>query len=160
MLQEQNKPFMLTREGLEAHEQELEHLKGSRRVVAERIRNALEFGDISENSEYEEAKREQEELENKIAKVEFILKNAVVITEEDVSTDMITIGSKFIIQDLDSKEQFDYQLVSSPEADPMQNKISNESPIGSALVGLKKGNVAEVTVPDGIIRLKVIKIHK
>lgn len=156
-----NKEVVLTYEGLKKLEDELETLKGvKRREVAERIKQALSFGDISENSEYDEAKNEQAQIEGRIAVVEAMLKRARVIDEDEVSTDKVTIGSKVRLYDEEFDEEVEYMIVGSTEADPAQSKISNESPVGSALMGKKKGNTVEVTVPNGVIRFKILEIMK
>lgn len=156
-----NKEVVLTYEGLQKLEQELEFLKAvKRREVAERIKQALSFGDISENSEYDEAKNEQAHVEGRIVQLENMLKNAKVIDEDDVKTDVVSIGSKVTILDLELNEEIEYYIVGSAEANPSQFKISNESPVGSALMGKKKGTVVEVNVPDGIVKVKIISIKK
>ncbi len=156
-----NKEVVLTYEGLKKLEEELEYLKGTkRRDIAERIKQALSFGDISENSEYDEAKNEQAHMEGRIAQLETMLKNAKVIDEDEVSTESVSLGSKVLLLDMEYKEEVEYHIVGSTEADPSKFKISNESPVGSALMGKKKGNVVEVTVPDGVIKFKILKIHK
>lgn len=155
------KEVVLTYEGLKKLEQELEHLKGvKRREVAERIKQALSFGDISENSEYDEAKNEQAYVEGRIIQLESMLKNAKVIDEDEVSTDSVNLGSKVRLLDLEYDEEVDYFIVGSTEADPSKCKISNESPVGSALLGKKNGDIVEVLVPDGLIRYKILEIHK
>lgn len=156
-----SKEVVLTYEGLKKLEEELEFLRGvKRKEIAERIKQALSFGDISENSEYDEAKNEQAQMEGRIIQLENMLKKAKVIDEDDVSTEKVTIGSKVKLLDLELNEETEYQIVGSTEADPSKQKISNESPVGSALIGKKKGNVVEVSVPDGVIKFKILKIHK
>lgn len=146
-----NKEVVLTYEGLQKLEQELENLKTvKRREVAERIKQALSFGDISENSEYDEAKNEQAYIEGRIFQLENMLKNAKVIDEEDIQTDVVSIGSKVKVLDMEFDEEVEYYIVGSTEADPSQYKISNESPVGKALIGGKIGDIVEVTVPDGL----------
>jgi len=126
-----NKEVVLTYEGLQKLEQELENLKTvKRREVAERIKQALSFGDISENSEYDEAKNEQAYIEGRIFQLENMLKNAKVIDEEDIQTDVVSIGSKVKVLDMEFDEEVEYYIVGSTEADPSQYKISNESPVG------------------------------
>lgn len=155
------KEVILTYEGLKKLEEELEQLRGPKRMeIKERIKVALSFGDISENSEYDEAKNEQAYVEGRIIQLETMLKNARVIDEDDVSTDKVTIGSKVRILDVEYKEEIVYTIVGSTEADPSKFKISNESPVGSALMQKKKGNVVEVMVPDGILKFKILKIEK
>ncbi len=155
------KEVVLTYEGLKKLEEELEFLRGvKRKDIAERIKQALSFGDISENSEYDEAKNEQAQVEGRIAHLETMLKNAKVIDEDEVSTEKVSIGSKVKLLDLEFNEESEYQIVGSTEADPSKSKISNESPVGKALMDKKKGSVVEVVVPDGVIKLKILKIHK
>ncbi|MGI6668491.1 MAG: transcription elongation factor GreA [Acetivibrionales bacterium] len=155
------KEVILTYEGLKKLENELEQLRGPKRMeIKERIKTALSFGDITENSEYDEAKNEQAYIESRIAQLEAMLKNAKVIDEDDVSTDQVTIGSKVRLLDMEQNEETVYTIVGSTEADPTQHRISNESPVGKALINKKCGDVIEVTVPDGIIKLKVLKIEK
>jgi transcription elongation factor GreA len=156
-----SKEVVLTYEGLKKLEEELEFLKGvKRREIAERIKQALSFGDISENSEYDEAKNEQAHIEGRIVQIETMLKNAKVIDEEDISTDVVSLGSKVKLLDMEYNEENEYYIVGSTEADPSKNKISNESPVGSALMGKKKGTVVGVSVPDGEIKFKILKIYK
>ncbi|OGO82419.1 MAG: transcription elongation factor GreA, partial [Clostridiales bacterium GWC2_40_7] len=126
----------------------------------ERIKQALSFGDISENSEYDEAKNEQAYIEGRIVQLENMLKHARVIDEDDVSTEKVTIGSKVKLLDMEYNEEVLYTIVGSTEADPSRFKISNESPVGSALMQKKKGSVVEVAVPDGVLKFKIIKIEK
>ena len=155
------KEVILTYEGLKKLEEELELLRGPKRMeIKERIKVALSFGDISENSEYDEAKNEQAYVEGRIAQLESMLKNARVIDEEDVSTDKVTIGSKVRLLDMEFNEEIMYTIVGSTEANPAKFKISNESPVGSALMQKKKGNVVEVSVPDGVLKFKILKIEK
>lgn len=156
-----SKEIILTYEGLKKLEGELENLKSvKRREIAERIKAALAFGDISENSEYDEAKNDQAYVEARIAHIENMLKNAKVIDEDDISTDLVGLGTKVKVLDLDDNDEVEYTIVGSTEADPSEFKISNESPVGSALMGMAAGNEIKVMVPDGIINLKVIEIHK
>lgn len=151
----------LTYEGLKKLEKELEQLKTvKRREIADRIKQALTFGDISENSEYDQAKNEQAQLEERIAKLEMILRNARLIDDEDISTDVVSIGSKVVVKDLEYDEEMEYTIVGSAEADPYQGKISNESPVGKALLGKKKDDIVEVNVPDGLIKYQIISITR
>ena len=155
------KEVILTYEGLKELEEELEMLKGSRRrEVAEKIKAALAFGDISENNEYDEAKNEQAQLEIRIAKLETMLKNAQIIDEDEVRTDKVGIGCKVRISDIAAKKDMEYTIVGSTEADPGKAKISNESPVGKALMGTRKGDIIEVLVPDGLLKFKVLHIDK
>ncbi|AUG58930.1 transcription elongation factor GreA [Acetivibrio saccincola] len=156
-----NKEVVLTFEGLKKLEQELEYLKTvKRREVAERIKQALSFGDISENSEYDEAKNEQAQVEGRIVQLEGMLKRAKVIDEDDIKTDVVSIGSKVSIYDMEYDEEVEYYIVGSTEADPSKYKISNESPVGKALIGKAKDEIVEVQVPDGVIKYKILDIRK
>lgn len=155
------KEIFLTYEGLKKLEEELERLKGEKRKeIAERIKQALAFGDISENSEYDEAKNEQAKNEMRIAQLENMLKNAVVIDEDEVDTNSVRLGTRVKVYDMDLEEEMDYYIVGSTEADPLEQRISNDSPVGRALMGKKPGDVVTVQVPDGTVRLKVLKIYK
>ena len=154
------KEVVLTYEGLKKLEEELEYLKRKRLEVAERIKQALSFGDISENSEYDEAKNEQAQVETRILHIETMLKHAKVIDEDEVNTEVVSLGSKVKLLDMEFNEEVEYSIVGSTEANPSKSKISNESPVGSALMGQKKGSVVEVAVPDGLIKFKVLKIYK
>lgn len=156
-----NKEVVLTYEGLKKLEKELEYLKSVKRIeVAERIKQALSFGDISENSEYDEAKNEQAQVESRIVQVEMMLKRAKVIDEDEVSTEAVSLGSRVRLLDMEFDEEVEYSIVGSTEADPGNQKISNESPLGSELMGKKIGTVVEVNAPDGVIKFKVLEIYK
>lgn len=156
-----NKEIYLTYEGLKKLEEELETLKGPKRTeIAERIKQALSFGDISENSEYDEAKNEQAHIELRIMQVENMLKNAKLIDEDEISTEAVSLGAKVKLYDIEFKEEIEYWIVGSTEADPSRLKISNESPVGMALLGSKVGDEVEVSVPDGTIKFKVLEIKK
>ena len=155
------KDVFLTPEGLEKLENELDDLKSvKRKEVAERIKQALAFGDISENSEYDQAKNEQGKLEERILKLENILRNAKLIDEDEITTDIVSIGSKVIVSDIEFDEQMEYTIVGSAEADPYRGRISNESPVGSALLGRKSGDIVDVQVPDGIIKYEIMSIAR
>lgn len=155
------KEVVLTYEGLKKLEEELEYLKGQkRREVAERIKQALSFGDLSENSEYDEAKNEQAQVEVRIVQVEKILKNAKVIDEDEVTTDVVSIGSKVKMLDMEFNEEVEYLIVGSTEADPNNFKISNESPVGAGIIGRKVGEVVDIEVPVGVVQYKILDIKK
>ncbi len=155
------KEVVLTYEGLKKLEEELEFLRGTKRKeVAERIKQALSFGDISENSEYDEAKNEQAQVEGRILQLESMLKHARIIDEDEVKTDVVSLGSKVKIYDVEFDEEVEYLIVGSTEANPLKSKISNESPVGAALIGHKKGETVEVQVPDGVLKFKIIEISK
>lgn len=151
----------LTEDGLKKLEEELDDLKTVRRKeIAEKIKQALSFGDISENSEYDQAKNDQAQLEERIAKLEMMLRNAKIIDEDDITTDVVGIGSKVLVKDLEYNEEMDFIIVGSAEADPYNGKISNESPVGSALLGHKSGDIVEVVVPDGKIEYQILTITR
>lgn len=153
------KEVILTVDGLKMLEEELEELKTiKRREVAERIKQAIGFGDISENSEYEDAKNEQAFIEGRILTLEKMLRNARIIDDESIATDVVSIGSTVLLKDLEYGDQFEYTIVGSVEADPGANKISNESPVGKAILGMTKGNVVEVSVPAGQLKYQIIDI--
>ena len=153
------KDIFFTPEGLEKIENEIEYLKTVRRKeVSERIKVALGYGDLSENSEYDEAKNEQAQVEERIAKLEMMVRNAKIIDEKDLNTDVVNIGSNVKVRELDTMEEDEYTIVGSAEADPLEGKISNESPVGSKLIGNRAGDVVEVEVPDGIIKYEICGI--
>ncbi len=155
------KQTILTDEGLKNYEQELEYLKTvKRKEVAEKIKVALSFGDLSENSEYDEAKNDQAMLEARIQQIESILKNAKIIDESELSNEHIHIGSKVRVYDYDFEEEADYQLIGSDEADPFNGKLSDESPVGAALIGHQVGDIVEVDTPDGTVKFKILQISK
>lgn len=155
------KTVYLTYEGLKERERELEYLKTEKRKeVSEKIKVALGFGDLSENAEYDEAKNEQAEVELKIVKLEKMLKNSKIIDEDEISTDVVSVGIKVKVLDIDMEEEETYSLVGSEEADPMNNKISDESPVGRALIGAKVGDVVTVNAPNGDFELKILEISK
>lgn len=161
MEENKGKEIILTQEGYDKLEEELELLKTTRRKeVAERLKVAISFGDLSENAEYDEAKKEQAALEERIMKLENMTRVAVIIDEDSVDLDIVTIGSIVKIFDFEFDEEVEYTIVGSAEADPYDFKISNESPVGKALLGRKKGETVEVTVPDGIIKLKIEDIKR
>lgn len=155
------KDVMLTVTGLKQLETELEQLKSvKRRQVAERIKQAIGFGDISENSEYEDAKNEQAFIEGRILTLEKMLRNAKIIDDENIGNEVVSLGSKVIIKDLEFGDELEYAIVGSVEADPDNNKISNESPVGKAIIGQAKGCVVEVSVPAGALKYEIIDILK
>lgn len=155
------KEVLLTPEGLKNLEDELETLKSvKRREVAERIKLAISYGDISENSEYEDAKNEQAFVEGRILTLEKMLRNARIIQDDEVDTDLVSIGATVQLKDLEFDEDVQYTIVGSAEADPAKNKISNESPVGRALLGKAVGSVVDVTVPSGTIQFKILEIRR
>ena len=158
---EENKEVLLTQEGFDKLEQELENLKTVKRVeIAERIKIALGFGDLSENSEYDEAKNAQAENETKIAELENKIRYAKIIDESEIDTKTVQVGNTVKLLDLEFDEEVCYTIVGSTEVDIAQNKISNESPIGSAILGAKKDQVVEVQAPAGVMQYKVLSITK
>lgn len=153
------KEVILTVEGLKKLEDELELLKSvRRREVAERIKQAIGFGDITENSEYEDAKNDQAFIEGRILTLEKMLRNARIIDDENIGTEVVGIGSTVLLKDLERGEEFEYTIVGSIEADPSRNKISNESPVGKAILGLPKGSIVEVNVPAGVLKYQIVDI--
>lgn len=157
---EDSKQF-ITVQGLEDLEKKLDYLKAvKRKEVSGRIKEALSFGDISENSEYDEAKAEQAQLEEQIAKIENTISNARIIDDKELSTDKVSIGSKVEVLDLEFDEKMIYSIVGSAEADPFEGRISNVSPLGSSLIDRKIGDIVEVKVPDGTIKYEILSINK
>jgi len=154
------KQVVLTKEGLIKLEQEKETLKAvKRREVAERIKQAIEFGDISENSEYEDAKNEQAFIEGRIRTIEKMLSNPKVIENSDEVHNSVILGSTVVLRDLEMNEVIECTIVGAAEANPMENRISYESPVGAAAMGHKQGDVFEVSVPAGIVKYKLEQIH-
>ena len=155
------KKYIMTYEGVKKLEDELEFLKTvKRKEITEKIKVALGYGDLSENSEYDEAKNEQAFTEGRIIQLENMLKNAEVVDENDISTDVVSIGAKVKVKDYEFDEELDYTIVGSAEADPMEFKISNESPVGRGLMGKKVGDVVEVTVPSGVNKFEILEIRR
>ena len=156
-----SKTYKFTEEGLKKLEAELEDLKtNGRRDIAERIKIARGYGDLSENSEYDDAKNEQAKIEARIVELEAMLKNYEIITDDEISGDKVVIGVTVTIKDTNSKEQFTYAIVGSAEADPISGKISDESPVGKALIGHKVKETVEVELPDGKALYKIVDIKK
>lgn len=155
------KKHIMTYDGIKKLEDELENLKTvKRKEITEKIKVALGFGDLSENAEYTEAKNEQAFVEGRIVQLENLLKNADVVDESEMPKDTVSIGCKVKVEDYEFKETIEYQIVGSAEADPMNDKISNESPVGKALMGKKKGNVVEAVTPNGVIKYKILKVTR
>ncbi len=155
------KEFLLTQEGYDNLEKELERLKTVERYeIADRIKVALGFGDLSENSEYDEAKNAQAQNEIKIAELEEKIKYAKIIDESEIDTEVVQVGNIVKVLDMEFDEEVVYTIVGSTEVDLAQNKISNESPIGQALLGKRRNNIVEVQAPAGIIKLKIKSIKK
>ena len=155
------KKNILTYEGLKKYEEELQELKVvKRREVAQKIKEAREQGDLSENAEYDAAKDEQRDIEARIEELEKILKNVEVVDEDEVDLDKINIGCKVKILDIEYNEELEYKIVGSTEANSLKGKISNESPVGKALMGTKVGDVITVETPAGAFQYKVLEIQK
>ena len=155
------KKNILTYEGLKKLEDELQDLKvNQRREIAQKIKEAREQGDLSENAEYDAAKDEQRDIEARIEQIEKILENAEVVLDEEIDLDKISIGCLVRVLDVEYDEEEEYKLVGSSEASSLQNKISNESPFGQALIGAKVGDIVEVEAPAGVIKYKVLSIHR
>lgn len=157
----EEKEVLLTQEGYSKLEQELDDLKTTKRAeIAERIKIALGYGDLSENSEYDEAKNAQAENENKIAELENKIRYAKIIDESEIDTKTVQVGNTVKLLDLKFNEEVYYTIVGSTEVDLAQNKISNESPIGAAILGAKKNQIVEVQAPAGVVQYKVLSITK
>lgn len=155
------KKNIMTYEGLKKLEDELQHLKVvKRKEVAQKIKEAREQGDLSENAEYDAAKDEQRDIEARIEELEKILKNAEVVDEEEVDLDKASIGCKVKILDVEFKEEVEYKIVGSTEANSLANKISNESPVGKAIIGAKVGDVVTVETPAGELQYKILEIQR
>jgi transcription elongation factor GreA len=154
------KEVILTPEGYKKLKAEIELLStDKRREVAERIRVARQFGDIAENAEYDDAKNDQMLLEHRIARLEEQLRNARVIEKKEIKTDVVSVGSRVRLRDVDAKQTVEYRIVGSAEANPSENKLSNESPVGKAIIGHKKGETVEVTTPRGArLKFKIMEI--
>ena len=158
---EQKNEILLTQEGYDKLEEEVEFLKTVRRKeVAERIKVAISFGDLSENAEYDEAKNEQAQVEERIMKLENMIRKAVIIDESQIDVNVVTIGSIVKVNDVEFDEEVEYTIVGSAEADPYDGKISNESPVGKALLGRTIGDVVEVQVPDGVAKFEILEIKR
>ncbi len=156
-----NKQFLITKEGLKKLEDELEYLKTvKRKEITEKIKVALSYGDLRENSEYDEAKNEQAFAEGRIVLLEAKLRNAELINEDEIPKDIVSIGATVKVKDYEYDEIEEFHIVGSTEANPMEFKISNESPVGSALIGKKVGEIVEVQVPNGINKFEVLEISR
>ena len=156
-----NEGVVLTHQGVKELEQKLEYLKTVRRLeIAEEIKTARAFGDLSENAEYDEAKNEQAKIEGEIVMLENMLRNATVVDQEDVDVQRVNGGTTVKVLDKEYNEEIEYKIVGSAEADLSTNKISNESPVGRALLGKKVGNLVKVETPGGIVKLKILDIHR
>ena len=155
------KKHIMTFDGVKKLEEELDFLKTvKRKEITEKIKVALGFGDLSENAEYTEAKNEQAFVEGRIVQLENILKNTDVVDEADTPKGTVNIGSKVKVKDFDLDETIEYYIVGSAEADPMNSRISNESPVGKALIGKKKNDVVEAQTPAGVIKMKIMTVSR
>lgn len=156
-----SKEILVTDEGLKKLNEELNYLKTTKRKeVVEAIRVALSFGDLSENSEYDEAKNEQAKTEARILELEEMLKHVKLISEDDIHTDSVNVGATVRVYDVEFEEEIEYTLVGSTEADPLSNKISDQSPIGRAIIGAKVGETVDIETPGGLLQLKILEISK
>ena len=156
-----NDDVVLTHQGVKELEEKLEYLKTVRRlVIAEEIKTARAFGDLSENAEYDEAKNEQAKIEGEIVMLEKMLRNATVVDQDDVDVQRVNVGTTVKVYDKEFDEEVEYMIVGSAEANMSQNKISNESPVGRALLGKKVGNTVKVETPGGTVKLKILDIHR
>lgn len=155
------KQTVISAEGMKKLEEQLEYLKNTRRAeVAEQISIARGFGDLSENAEYDEAKNDQSKLEAQILDLENTIRTAVVIEDSDIKTDRVNVGTAVRVFDEEMNEEVEYLIVGARESDPMNNRISNESPIGAAMLGHKRNDLVAVQTPGGEIRLKILKIRR
>ena len=160
-MQKTVKQLLVTEEGLRKMEEEFEYLKTVRRKeIIDTIGVARSFGDLSENSEYDEAKNEQAKVETRILELEEQLKMAKVVDEKEIKTDEVSIGNKVKVLNISLNKEIDYSVVGSTEADPFNNKISDESPIGKVLIGSKKGDIVEYETPKGLFKLEILNISK
>ncbi len=152
---------VISADGLAKIEEELNYLRVvKRKEIAEQIKTAISFGDLSENAEYDEAKNEQARIEGQISQLENMLRNAVVVDHTDGSTDEVGIGCIVSVQDVKTGREVEYTIVGATEADPLSGRISNESPVGAALLGAHKGNEVSFAIPDGIRTLKILNIRR
>lgn len=155
------KPIVVTKEGLKELENELETLKTvTRNEIAEKIKVARGFGDLSENSEYDEAKNEQAKVEARIVEIEAMLKNIKVIEDDEISNDEVSIGHSIKVLDLEYDEELEFKIVGSAEANPSEGKISDESPVGAALIGSRVGDEVAAETPNGYLKFKVLEINR
>ena len=152
---------ILTESGMKKLEEELDYLISVRRnEISEQIAVARGFGDLSENAEYDEAKKEQAKVEEQITKLQATIRTATVVADDEITTERVSIGTIVKVKDLDEGESYEYAIVGANEADPMENKISNESPVGAGLIGAKRNQTVTIAIPAGILRYKVTSIKK
>lgn len=153
--------ILLTQEGYDKIVAEHEELVSVRRKeISERLKEAISYGDLSENAEYDAAKNEQAELEERILKLENMIRKATIINEDDMSSDRVRVGLTVLVQDVETGEEMEFTIVGSTEADPFEGRISNESEVGKNLLGKQKGETVQIVVPDGLLTYKVVDITK
>ena len=157
----EEKRNVMTEEGMRKLQEQLDYLVGTRRnEIAHQIEVARGFGDLSENAEYTEAKNDQAKLEEEITRITNLIRTAVVVSESEISTDKVSVGVSVVLRDEELGEEITYAIVGAEEADPWQDKISNESAVGAGLVGATIGETREIEIPMGVVRYKVIDIHR
>ncbi|MBQ6399778.1 MAG: transcription elongation factor GreA [Clostridia bacterium] len=157
----EEKGAVLTESGLKKLEEQLDYLVSVRRnEISEQIAVARGFGDLSENAEYDEAKKEQARVEAEITRLQATIRTATIVADDEISTERVSVGTVVRVKDQDDGETYDYAIVGANEADPMEDKISNESPVGAGLIGAKKGQVVQIQVPAGILKYKILSIKK
>lgn len=157
----EEKKTLLTYSGLKQYQEELENLKSvKRKEIADKLKIAREQGDLSENAEYDAAKDEQSDNEKRIEELEQLLKNVEVITDDDVDGDIVGVGSKVKVRDMEYKDDLEFDIVGTQQANSLEGKISNESPLGNALIGAKKGQTVKVDSPAGPIKYKILSVDK
>lgn len=157
----EEKGTVLTESGLKKLQEQLDYLVSVRRnEISEQIAIARGFGDLSENAEYDEAKKEQAKVEEEITRLQVTIRTATVVADDEITTERVSIGTIVRVKDLDENETYEYAIVGANEADPAENKISNESPVGAGLLGAKRNQIITITIPAGVIRYKVMSIKK
>ena len=157
----EEKGTILTESGLKKLQEQLDYLVSVRRnEISEQIAIARGFGDLSENAEYDEAKKEQAKVEEEINRIQATIRTATVVADDEITTERVSIGTIVKVKDLDENETYEYAIVGANEADPVENRISNESPVGAGLLGAKRNQTVTITIPAGTIRFKVLSIKK
>ena len=157
----EEKATILTESGLKKLEEQLDYLVSVRRnEISEQIAIARGFGDLSENAEYDEAKKEQAKVEAEITRLQATIRTATVVADDEITTDRVSIGTAVQVKDLEDGETYEYAIVGANEADPFQDKISIDSPVGAGLIGAKKGETVTITIPAGVMQYKVLGIRK
>ena len=160
-MSEEKNTTVLTESGLKKLEEKLDYLVSVRRnEISEQIAIARGFGDLSENAEYDEAKKEQAKVEAEITRLQATIRTATIVADDEITTEKVSIGTIVKVKDLDDGETYEYAIVGANEADPMENRISNESPVGAGLIGAKKNQTVNVTIPAGVLRYKIVSIKK